>query len=127
VCHQTASLAARHLEAGGIPTVLFGCARDIVESCGVPRFVFSDFPLGNPTGRPFDPAMQREVLELGLRLLEAAEAPRTTVVTPYEWSLDHSWKDRVFTKAQPFLSEDATAKWIERKRAYRELRPAGGA
>jgi hypothetical protein len=55
VCHQTASLAARHLEASGIPTVLFGCARDIVECCGVPRFVFSDFPLGNPTGRPLDP------------------------------------------------------------------------
>jgi len=105
--------------------VLFGCARDIVESCGVPRFVFSDFPLGNPTGRPFDPAMQREVLELGLKLVETATAPGTTVVTPYEWSPDHSWKDRVFTKAQPFLSEDATEKWLKRKQAYRELRGTG--
>jgi hypothetical protein len=106
--------------------VLFGCARDIVERAGVPRFVFSDFPLGNPTGRPFDPAMQREVLELGLGLLETATAPGTTVVNPHEWSPDHSWKDRVFTKAQPFLSEDATEKWLKRKQAYRELRTAGG-
>jgi len=39
------SLVARHLEASGIPTVIMGCARDIVEHCGVPRFLFSDFPL----------------------------------------------------------------------------------
>ncbi len=51
------SLAARHLEENGIPIVLFGCARDIVEHCGVPRFVFSDFPLGNPTGKLFGYAM----------------------------------------------------------------------
>ena len=60
------SLVARHLEANGIPTVLFGCARDIVEHCAVPRFVFSDFPLGNPTGKPYDLDMQRAVLSLGL-------------------------------------------------------------
>lgn len=106
--------------------MLFGCARDIVECCGVPRFVFSDFPLGNPTGRPFDPTMQREVLELGLGLLETTTTPGATVVNPHEWSPDHSWKDRVFTKAQPFLSEDATEKWLKRKQAYRELRTATG-
>src|SRR5204862_8193502 len=41
VCHQTVSLVARHLEANGLPTVVMGCAKDIVEYCGVPRFVFS--------------------------------------------------------------------------------------
>ena len=44
VCHQTASLVARHLEANGIATVVMGCAKDIVEHAGVPRFLFSDFP-----------------------------------------------------------------------------------
>src|SRR6266516_391553 len=34
VCHQTVSLVARHLEANGIPTVVMGCAKDIVEHCG---------------------------------------------------------------------------------------------
>ncbi len=118
------SLVARHLEANGLPTVVFGCARDIVEECGVPRFVFSDFPLGNPCGKPFEPAMQRHILSMGLELLERATAPGTTVVTPYEWSADHSWKNRVFTKQQPFLDEAATARWLERKEAYRE-RKAG--
>jgi hypothetical protein len=120
------SLAARHLEENGIPTVVFGCARDIVEQCGVPRFVFSDFPLGSPTGRPFDPAMQREVVGMGLDLLERAAAP-TTVVNPHEWSPDHSWKEKVFSSDQPFLSEEATQKWLERKQAYRDLKATGAA
>ena len=118
------SLAARHLEERGVPTVVFGCARDIVEHCGVPRFVFTDFPLGNPTGRPFNPASQRHILELGLELFEAATGPRTTIQSPYEWSADTTWKDKVLTKEQPFLSEDATEKWLKRKEAYREVRTA---
>ncbi|MDR2030875.1 MAG: hypothetical protein LBP86_01130 [Azoarcus sp.] len=31
------ALAARHLEAHGISTVLMGCARDVVEHCGTAR------------------------------------------------------------------------------------------
>jgi len=50
------SLVSRHLEANGISTVVIGSARDIVEECGVARFVFSDFPLGNPCGKPYDVA-----------------------------------------------------------------------
>jgi D-proline reductase (dithiol) PrdB len=125
VCHQTVSLAARHLEDNGIPTVLFGCARDIVEHCGVPRFVFSDFPLGNPTGRPGDLDMQRAVLLMGLDLLVSATAPGATVQTPYVWSEGTSWKDKVFTKEQPFQDAETTKKWLARKQAYRELKAAG--
>ena len=54
VCHQTVSLVARHLEANGISTVVMGCAKDIVEHAAVPRFLFSDFPLGNSAGKPHD-------------------------------------------------------------------------
>ena len=39
------SLVARYLEAHGMPTVIIGSALDIVERCGVPRFLFVDFPL----------------------------------------------------------------------------------
>jgi hypothetical protein len=92
VCHQTVSLAARHLEAHGIATVILGCAKDIVEHCGVPRFLFSDFPLGNSAGRPFDVESQRLTLELALRLLESAPAARTTVQSPLRWSEDPTWK-----------------------------------
>jgi hypothetical protein len=92
VCHQTVSLAARHIEAGGIPTVIMGCAKDIVEHCGVPRFLFSDFPLGNSAGRPLDVESQAATLELALRVLETAPAARTTVQSPQRWSDDASWK-----------------------------------
>jgi hypothetical protein len=92
VCHQTVSLVARHLEADGIPTVIMGCAKDIVEHCGVPRFLWSDFPLGNSAGRPFDVPSQAQTLELALRVLEAAPAARTTVQSPLRWSDDASWK-----------------------------------
>jgi hypothetical protein len=92
VCHQTLSLTARALEAAGIATVLLGCARDIVEHVGVPRFLFSDFPLGNAAGRPNDPASQQETLDMALRLLEAATRPRTTVQSPQRWSASGEWK-----------------------------------
>ena len=92
MCHQTVSLAARHLEAHGIPTVIMGCAKDIVEHCGVPRFLFSDFPLGNSAGRPFDVDSQAQTLDLALRVLESAPASRTTVQSPLRWSADAAWK-----------------------------------
>lgn len=92
VCHQTVSLVARHLEAGGIATVVMGVAKDIVEHCGVPRFLFSDFPLGNAAGRPGDPASQAATLELALRLLESAPAARTTLHSPLRWARDDAWK-----------------------------------
>ena len=86
------SLAARHLEANGIPTVIIGCAKDIVEYVGVPRFLFSDFPLGNPAGRPHDPESHAFTLDLALRVLETAPASRTTVQSPLRWSEDPAWK-----------------------------------
>src|SRR4051794_539608 len=69
-----------------------GCAKDIVEHVGAPRFLFSDFPLGNPAGRPHDPASQAQTLELTLRVLETAPAPRTTVQSPLRWSDNPDWK-----------------------------------
>ena len=92
MCHQTVSLAARHLEENGIATAVMGCAKDIVEYCGVPRFLFSDFPLGNAAGRPKDSKSQAFTLGLALRLLEAAPAARTTVQSPLRWSNDPAWK-----------------------------------
>ena len=92
MCHQTVSLVARHLEVNGLPTVIMGAAKDIVEHCGVPRFLFSDFPLGNSAGKPFDVESQAATLELALRVLETAPAARTTVQSQQRWSDDPSWK-----------------------------------
>ncbi len=92
VCHQSVSLAARALEENGIATVVMGCAKDIVEFVGVPRFLFSDFPLGNAAGRPHDPPSQAFTLDLALRVLEQAPAARTTVQSPLTWSDNPDWK-----------------------------------
>lgn len=92
VCHQSVSLAARILEANGIATLVMGCAKDIVEYVGVPRFLFSDFPLGNAAGRPKDPASQSLTLDLALSVIEAAPAARTTVQSPLVWSNNPDWK-----------------------------------
>lgn len=92
VCHQTTALIARHLEAGGISTVVVGCAKDIVEHAAVPRFLFSDFPLGNSAGKPHDAASQAYTFDLALKVLESAPAARTTVQSPLRWSDDASWK-----------------------------------
>ncbi len=92
VCHQTASLTARHLEANGIATVVMGCAKDIVEHAAVARFLFSDFPLGNGAGKPDDKDSQALTLELALRLLESAVAAQTTLRSPLRWSEDGLWK-----------------------------------
>ncbi len=86
------SLVARHLEANGISTVLIGSARDIVEQCGVPRFVFTDFPLGNPCGKPNDVAMQQEIVSVALDLLETARQSRTTMQTPFKWDETDEWR-----------------------------------
>ena len=93
MCHQTVSLVARALEEKGIATVIVGSALDVVEHCGVPRFLFTDFPLGNPCGKPWDRAMQRRIMELALELLEGAAAPRTTLRSPFAWG-DDRWRER---------------------------------
>ena len=105
VCHQTVSLVARHLEANGIPTVVMGCAKDIVEHAAVPRFLFSDFPLGNSAGKPHDVASQALTLELALRVLETAPAAQTTVQSPLRWSEDHAWK-RDYSNADALSPDD---------------------
>ena len=92
ICHQTLSLAARHLEANGIATVIMGCARDIVEYVGVPRLMFSDFPLGAACALPFDPESQDETLSLALQVLESAPGPRTTVQNPLRWTGPPEWR-----------------------------------
>ena len=92
VCHQSIALAARALEEAGIATVVMGCAKDIVEHVGVPRLLFSDFPLGNAAGRPKDRESQAFTLELALKVLETAPATRTTVQSPLAWSASPDWK-----------------------------------
>ena len=118
------SLTARHLEAAGIPTVILGSALDVVEHCGVPRFLFTDFPLGNPCGKPFDGSMQEAIVVQGIDLLEHAEQPRTTERTPFRWSDDESWRDRYMEVRREDLAE--LARRGEARRARRLHEKADG-
>ena len=127
VCHQTVSLVARHLEANGISTVVMGCAKDIVEHAAVPRFLFSDFPLGNSAGRPHDAASQRLTLELALRVLESAPGPQTTVQSPLRWSEDAAWK-RDYSNPAMLSTEDLARRRAEfeaQKQIARGIRNSG--
>ena len=102
-----------------MPTVILGSARDIVEHCGAPRFVFSDFPLGNSAGLPFERDMQRRIVELGLELLESARQPRTTLQTPFVWSGDPDWRDsfsRVDDTNRERLKRKGSERRVQRKR-----------
>jgi hypothetical protein len=116
------SLGARLIEEAGLPTVVIGSARDIVEECGVPRFLFVDFPLGNPCGKPDDIEMQRSITGLALDLLEQAFVPRTTVQAPLVWDeSDDDWRLRFMHVGDDNRAELA-AEGVERQRLQAEVR-----
>ena len=118
------SLVARHLESEGISTVVVGSARDIVEECGVPRFLFIDFPLGNPCGKPWDVPMQQALIGEAFDLLEKSWQPRTTVQAPFYWESDGKdlWRNHymhVDDSNREFLAE-AGRKRREQKRQNKQ-------
>ncbi|HSM39934.1 MAG TPA: glycine reductase [Afifellaceae bacterium] len=126
VCHQSVALAARALEAAGIATVVMGCAKDIVEHVGVPRLLFSDFPLGNAAGRPHDPASQRETVEMAIRLLAEAPGPRTTVRSPLKWQGASDWK-LDYSNVERVNPEEIAAKRREFDRVKEQAKAVRGA
>jgi hypothetical protein len=99
-----------------------GSARDIVEECGVARFVFTDFPLGNPCGKPWDSEMQRSIVGTALDLLERAWVARTTVQTPFRWENDE-WRD-VFMRVDESNREALALEGEERRRLQAEAKGA---
>ncbi len=109
------SLTARVLEENGIPTIIIGSARDIVEKCAVPRFLFTNFPLGNPIGRPYDSQMQEEVVRSGLTLLENAVRPQTTAETSHMWGEDQSWREK-YMQVDPSDREKLRSMGEQRRR-----------
>ena len=91
-----------------MPTVIIGSALDIVEHCAVPRFLFVDFPLGNPCGKPWDKAMQLRIVRQGVGLFESVRAPQTTVRSDEQWG-DEDWRRRYMEVS------DATREELARK------------
>jgi len=88
-----------------------GCAKDLVESCGVARFLVSDFPLGNSCGKPFDAESQAQTLNMALALFDSATEPRTTVISPQRWADNDDWK-------RDFMNIDALSEeQLQRRRS----------
>ncbi len=117
------SLIARHFEENGLPTVILGSALDVVEHCGVPRFVFADFPLGNPCGPPWNRDVQAEIVWWAVRFFEWAKGPRATERLPYRWAHDE-WRERYLQ----VRDEDRAAllqKGEERRVLRQQLRDQG--
>jgi len=118
------SLIARYLEANGVATVIMGCALDIVEHAGVPRYYWSDFPLGNSAGKPGDVESQRQTLAGALALFESAEFPRTTMASPQVWPSDPDWKLSFMNvdRLPPERIEQLKAEFAEQKRIANTLK-----
>ena len=87
----------------------FSNARDITVGACNPRTVFTNYPLGNPIGRPNDPENQREIMKTAFRLLETATRAGEIVDTPYVWSESRDWMRLIFSEEQAFLTEEAEA------------------
>jgi hypothetical protein len=103
-----------------VPTAIMGCARDVVEECGVPRFVFTDFPLGNPCGKPWDADMQRSIVGTALDILAWAWIPRTTVQTPFRWENDE-WR-KAFMRVDDSRRDELAGEGEERRRRQAEVK-----
>jgi hypothetical protein len=76
---------ARWIEAAGIPTVVVTMMPAVAAERRAPRIVGVEFPFGHAFGMPGDKGMQRQVLELALRVLAGAGASGTRVDVDQEW------------------------------------------
>ena len=107
-------LVSRLLEANGIATVVMGSAIDIIAHCGVPRYLHSDLPLGNPCGVPFDSTMQEQILNQALLLLEEANSANSIVRSVAKWPGAPSWRDD-YSKVDESNREALRLKGLQRR------------
>jgi hypothetical protein len=92
---------ARWIEAVGIPTVVVTMMPSVAEERRAPRIVGVEFPFGHAFGMPHDRAMQRRVLELGLRVLAGASAFGTRVDLDVEWPVPFREAYRAWQPKEP--------------------------
>lgn len=90
ICHQTAGLLARRLEADGLPTVTLSSAFSVTARVHPPRTAYVDYPLGHTAGRPDAAAEQRAIVRAALSLLESAQTSGKIRVLDVRWPGD--WK-----------------------------------
>jgi len=91
------SLVANVVEASGIPTLLVGTVRDIVERVKPPRAVCVDNPVGRTFGRPRAGRRQASLLAAVLGLAHAFKRKGQIIDLPGNWTdrPGASWQDMV--------------------------------
>ena len=67
-------------------------ALDITRAVNPPRAVFLDYPLGHTTGKPHEPALQREILLQALEAFSSLTEPGSIKMLPFRWSDDQAWQ-----------------------------------
>ena len=67
-------------------------ALDITRAVNPPRAAFLDYPLGHTTGKPQEPALQREILWQALEVFTSLTIPGTVKMLPFIWSADQAWQ-----------------------------------
>ena len=69
-------------------------ALDITKAVNPPRAAFLDFPLGHTTGKPHDPARQREILLEALGAFETLDSPGSVKMLSFKWDETEAWKEK---------------------------------
>ena len=67
-------------------------ALDITRAVNPPRAAFLDYPLGHTTGKPHEPALQREILRQALEAFTSLTLPGTVKILPFTWSEGQAWQ-----------------------------------
>jgi hypothetical protein len=94
-------LVANGIESRGIPTIVIGTVRDIMQQARAPRSVLVDFPVGRTFGHPHAAGQHQQVLAAALAQLQAFTQPGQIRDLPFQWSDgDRSWEDMVRTELQ---------------------------
>lgn len=85
ICHQTAGLIARSLEAAGLPTLAAGVYPELWAAVKPPRAVWSQFPAGATFGQPGNVGKQQAVMQEALDRLELMQIPGSVHQLSYAW------------------------------------------
>ncbi len=69
MCHQSVGLVQSIIERAGIPTASITLLPEVTRRVRPPRALVVDRPLGYPLGEPCNGAVQKDIIEVALRLL----------------------------------------------------------
>lgn len=84
--HQTAALVARAVELAGVPTIVLGTDRGLLEASGTPRAVVVKHPATAPLGNPGNAGKHQHLLREVFDAAWVFEAPGLTAELPFAWN-----------------------------------------